>query len=398
MTYIFSFHHLFIKPHGLGKKYYPMRTVGYLFAVFTMAAQAYDSIQSKYFYLAMVWLFLVPHFNYVMYRLSNSHLKVELSFLLLDTFWSGIFIMFMNFAPFPSLMIVLMTCSGNLGVKGIKQFVIGLFCIVLGIFVVRIIKPFEFHGESSLVVLIISAFCLASYTLSFVYLAYRSAIYQKKLRKQIEEEKQRSEDLLLNILPEQTALELKQKGSVDVQKYEMATVMFTDFKDFTKMSEKIAPEKLILHIDKIFKAFDEITAKHKLEKIKTIGDAYMCAGGLPQKNSTHATDVIAASLDILSFIENYKIEQQQQGLPIFEIRIGIHTGPLVAGVVGIKKFSYDIWGDTVNIASRMESSGEVGKVNISSSTYHLIKHVYPCSYRGKLVAKNKGEIDMYFID
>lgn len=398
MPYIFSISHFLKKPHGLGKMYYPMRTVGYLFAVFTMAAQAYSSHQSKYFYIAMGWFFLVPHFNYAMYRLSNSNIKVELYFLLFDTFWGGIFMMFMYFAPLPSLMIMLMTCSGNLGVKGFKQFVIGLFCMVLGILLVRVVKPFEFHIESSLVVIIISAVCLASYTLSFVYIAYRSTIYQKKLRKQIEEEKQRSEELLLNILPEQTAIELKQKGSVDAQKYDLVTVMFTDFKDFTKVSEKIVPETLVLEIDKIFRAFDKIISKYPIEKIKTIGDSYMCAGGLPQKNDTHALDVVAAAQDILQYVQQYKQEQQQKGLPAFEIRIGIHTGALVAGVVGIKKFSYDIWGDTVNIASRMESSGDVGKINISSRTYEQVKHKHACTYRGKITAKNKGEIDMYFID
>lgn len=291
-----------------------------------------------------------------------------------------------------------MTCSGNLGVKGISQFMKGLIFLALGVFLIRLVQPFSFNTQSSLVVLFISAICLAFYTLSFVYTAYRSATYQKKLRKQIEEEKHRSDELLLNILPEQTASELKEKGSVNAKKYDIVTVMFTDFKDFTKASENLDPEKLVVEIDTIFRAFDSIISKYPIEKIKTIGDAYMCAAGLPVKNSTHAYDIVAAAKDILQYIENYKYQKQQLGLPFFEIRIGVHTGPVVAGVVGIKKFSYDIWGDTVNIASRMESSGDVGKINISSSTYSQVKDRYGCTYRGKITAKNKGEVDMYFIE
>lgn len=174
--------------------------------------------------------------------------------------------------------------------------------------------------------------------------------------------------------------------------------MFTDFKGFTRLTEKLTPEDLIKEINECFSVFDHITQKHGIEKIKTIGDAYMAAGGIPIPNSTHAVDVVRAAVEIQQYMEEVKMKRQAEGKLYFEMRIGVHTGPVVAGIVGIKKFAYDIWGDTVNIASRMESSGEIGRVNISEATYDLVKETFPCTYRGKLHAKNKGEIGMYFVE
>ncbi|WP_373495933.1 adenylate/guanylate cyclase domain-containing protein [Aquiflexum sp.] len=211
-------------------------------------------------------------------------------------------------------------------------------------------------------------------------------------------EKKKSDDLLLNILPEEVAEELKAKGSADAKLIDEVTVLFTDFKGFTQLSEKLSPRELVAEINDCFSAFDHIMQKHKIEKIKTIGDAYMAAGGLPTPNQTHAKDVVNAALDIQEYMKNHRVAKQSKGDLFFEIRIGIHTGPVVAGIVGVKKFQYDIWGDTVNTASRMESSGETGKVNISGTTYEEIKEFFKCSHRGKIAAKGKGEIDMYFVE
>lgn len=215
---------------------------------------------------------------------------------------------------------------------------------------------------------------------------------------ELRQEKKKSDDLLLNILPAEIAEELKQKGSAVARDYDKVTVMFTDFKDFTRISEQLTPAELVKEIDFCFSAFDYIIQKHGVEKIKTIGDAYMCVGGLPVPSSTHAQDVVSAALEIRDFMENHNKEKAARGEHQFRIRIGIHTGSVVAGIVGVKKFAYDIWGDTVNIASRIESSGEPGKVNISGSTFDLIKNQFNCTYRGKIEAKNKGEIDMYFVE
>lgn len=220
----------------------------------------------------------------------------------------------------------------------------------------------------------------------------------RKQKAIIEREKHRSDELLLNILPAEVAEELKEKGSTKAKYFDEVTVLFTDFKGFTQLSENLSPEALVAEINECFSAFDMIIQKHGIEKIKTIGDAYMAAGGLPIANSTHPEDVVRACLEIQQFIAEHKRVKQAAGQLFFEIRIGVHTGPVVAGIVGLKKFAYDIWGDTVNTAARMESSGEVGKVNISGSTYALVRDKFKCTQRGKIEAKNKGQIDMYFVE
>lgn len=219
-----------------------------------------------------------------------------------------------------------------------------------------------------------------------------------KQRNRITKEKKRSEELLLNILPEETAEELKATGSAKAKSFDSISVLFTDFKNFTQASEKLTPEELVAEINYCYSEFDRIITRHGLEKIKTIGDSYMCAGGLPVTNQTHPFDIVAAGLEMVNFIEKNKQERIEKGQPYFELRCGVHTGPVVAGIVGIKKFAYDIWGDTVNTASRMESSGGIGKVNISGSTYEIVKDRFKCIHRGKIEAKNKGLIDMYFVE
>jgi class 3 adenylate cyclase len=219
-----------------------------------------------------------------------------------------------------------------------------------------------------------------------------------KQRNKIASAKKRSDELLLNILPEETAEELKATGTAKAKGFEMVTVLFTDFKNFTLASEILSAEELVEEINHCFSEFDRIISKYNIEKIKTIGDAYMCAGGLPVANTTNPVDVILAGLEMVDFIKRNKADRESKGQPFFELRLGIHTGPVVAGIVGIKKFAYDIWGDTVNTASRMESSGEVGRVNISGTTYEIVKDNFNCIHRGKIEAKNKGQIDMYFVE
>jgi len=276
-----------------------------------------------------------------------------------------------------------------------------------------------------------------------VYLAMRSAHHNKLVARQRDDldrevqertaelraERDRSEHLLLNILPEEVAEELKTHGEAAARHFDQVTILFTDFKGFTQMSEQVSPAELLQELNTCFTAFDAIVDRYGIEKIKTIGDAYMCAGGLPDPAQGSPTDVVRAALDMQAYMARYKAERRAAGMPVFEMRVGIHTGPVVAGIVGVKKFAYDIWGDTVNIASRMESSGEVGQVNISEATYALVKdavvaedgvaspeasgprvdpnHVdgndqrmrpaFIFTPRGKVQAKGKGEMEMYFV-
>jgi len=263
------------------------------------------------------------------------------------------------------------------------------FFNVLSLFVVTyiLVKQFKYENE----------------TYQNIILTQNDALTQQKeeieaQRDIIEAEKQKSESLLLNILPEEIVQELKISGQATPKDYALASVLFADFKGFTQIAEQLTPQQVIEALNTCFLAFDEICDTHNLEKIKTIGDCYMCAGGVPNANITNPTDTVKAALEMQKWMVNWKEEKMSKGEKAWEVRIGIHSGEVIAGVVGKNKFAYDIWGDTVNLASRMESSGEVGKVNISEITYELIKDKFDCTHRGAVKAKNKGEIAMYFVE
>ena len=225
---------------------------------------------------------------------------------------------------------------------------------------------------------------------------YRRNRFIQKTKQIIETERDRSEHLLLNILPKETAEELKHTGKVAAKKCDSATVLFTDFKGFTSYSEGLSPEALVETVGFYFSAFDDIVEKYGLEKIKTMGDAYMCAAGLHGDEQDHASRMLEAAFEIASFVEQTKNDVAAHERT-FDIRIGINSGPVVAGVVGSKKFAYDIWGDTVNVAARMETMSEAGKINIGEATYALVKDQWRCEYRGEIEAKNRGHLKMYFV-
>lgn len=216
--------------------------------------------------------------------------------------------------------------------------------------------------------------------------------------KRLQDARDESDRLLHNILPVSIAAELKKNNRVAPVSINSATVLFTDFKGFIQISESMSPEELISNLDECFSLFDQICADHGLEKIKTIGDSFMCVGRVPEVNQTHVFDVALAALKMCDAIQKLKEEKKKNGIPYWDVRIGFHTGPVAAGVIGKNKFSYDIWGDTVNIASRMESSGEAGKINVSEESYKLLSPFFIFTSRGKIAAKNKGEILMYFLE
>jgi len=248
------------------------------------------------------------------------------------------------------------------------------------------------YQKNIVIAIVIACFLL----LLLAFGLYRRNRFIRRTKLIIEREKNRSEHLLLNILPAETAQELKETGKVKAKKFNAVSVLFTDFVGFTHYAENLPPEDLVATVDLYFSKFDKIVEKYGLEKIKTIGDAYMCAGGVPFPLEDHATKIINAAIEMLAYVESAKMVTQDKGAS-FDIRIGINSGPLIAGVVGSKKFAYDIWGDTVNMASRMESCSETGKINISQSTYLLVKDKFQFEDRGILEVKNKGMVQMYFV-
>ncbi len=217
-------------------------------------------------------------------------------------------------------------------------------------------------------------------------------------KKEILEEKRRCEDLLRNMLPDEIYHELLVNGKVVPQFYRNVTVMFTDFVGFTSMCERIELKSIIQELDSHFSKFDDICSAHYIEKIKTIGDAYMCAGGIPLRNHSHPIDAILVAMEIMRYVDDINREKILHGEDIWNVRIGIHTGSVIAGVVGKRKFLYDIWGDTVNVASRMESTSASARINISGTTYDYVKEFFKCTYRGKIPVKHKNDVDMYYVD
>ncbi len=232
---------------------------------------------------------------------------------------------------------------------------------------------------------------------SLVFVQVFTGIVVIVLARNLNQERKKADRLLLNILPESVARELQKNDRVQPLHYDNASVLFTDFVGFTRIAESLTPEELIEELDNCFRQFDQIARRHNLEKIKTIGDSYMAVGGIPQPNVSHAIDCVLAALEIEGFMARMREEKMAENKPYWQLRLGIHSGRLVAGVIGQEKFAYDVWGDTVNTASRLESSGQAGRINISRATYEQVKEFFVCEYRGQVAAKNKGDIDMYFV-
>ena len=218
------------------------------------------------------------------------------------------------------------------------------------------------------------------------------------VQEELKKEKERSDELLLNILPDTIAQEIKNTGKVEPRFYSSASIMFSDFSGFTKLSEQMEPKSLIDLLNQYFSVFDGIVAKHGLEKLKTIGDAYMCVSGLPAETRGHAIRICLASLEIQNYMKRANEKREKMRMPRWDMRIGIHSGPVIAGVVGERKFTYDIWGDAVNTAALLEQNGEPGRVNISATTYQQVNEMFDTAERGKITSGKKGDIPMYFLN
>ena len=244
-----------------------------------------------------------------------------------------------------------------------------------------------------------NAFLAGALMILFItVMLYRNYLRKVRTNKLLDQQKDEIEKLLLNTLPAKIAKELQETGHAQSREYDQVSVLFSDFVDFTKLAEKDSAAELVNHLNKCIGAFDDIMGKYELEKIKTIGDAYMCAGGIPDPSAGHVYRIVMAAQEMVEFMDSINADREKMGLAPWKIRIGIHVGHLVAGIVGKKKYIYDIWGSTVNIASRMESNSEAGRINISQAVYEQIKDKFDCTYRGKISAKNLGEVEMYFVE
>jgi class 3 adenylate cyclase len=267
---------------------------------------------------------------------------------------------------------------------------------------IRVLPPWYLSGlAAAMYACLLALITWCSYTFVRLRFARVQHMLEQIINKRTEDliiEKEKTEKLLANVLPKNTASEIIEKGKATKIKYNFVTVLFSDIQGFTRIAEEVNPEILIDELDKFFFYFDSVVEILGIEKIKTIGDAYMCAGGIPEKNRTNPVEVVLAALEMQGYMRKLKESSDLEGMKYWDIRVGIHTGTVVAGVVGQKKLSYDIWGDTVNTASRMESSGEAGKINISGTTYEFVKDFFICEYRGKMPVKYKGEIEMYFVE
>ena len=323
-------------------------------------------------------------------------------------FLVGFIILAFTFAMMP-MAIFSIPDSGSILVYGIYIMIVNFVITIehrwrlrinllaIGIMVFSIFY-FKKHDVLYSLVRTIECFGITIPAFAFATFHYNAKTKEFQNKKMLEAEQERSDKLLLNILPEQTARELKEKGSASPQFHEAATVLFTDFVGFSKQSMNIPPTQLVKLLNVYFKVFDSICKEHGLEKIKTIGDAYMAVSGVPQANENHATNAIKAAIAINDFVAQYKQNALISNALCFDIRIGVHSGSLVSGVVGTQKFAFDIWGNTVNTAARLEANSLPNKINISEATFFLIKHEFECVHRGKLEVKNMGEVEMYCVE
>jgi class 3 adenylate cyclase len=356
---------------------------------------------------------LNKNINYWFYRFIILHSAVTTVVVL--TFPSFVFSQYLNLLQSGIILIIIFTLSELIPktlsdkkkLRKIARSLVGVFA-VYSICMVHDILMYQYHWKTfelsglGLVLLVLGQSVVIARMNAEAW--ENSDRLTKDLEREVEirteqykEQFNKSEKLLLNILPEKVAEELKQSGKTEPELFESVTVCFTDFVGFTQISEKMTPSELVAELDRCFSFFDGIIEHHKLEKLKTIGDSYMFAGGIPIQTSTHAIDCVLASLKIQDFMNKMKKEKQDLDQPYWELRLGINSGSLVAGVIGNKKFAYDIWSDTVNTASRCESSGTPGMINIGKSTYDLVKDFFECEYRGAISAKNKGDMDMYYV-
>ena len=411
----------------IGKFNYPFRVALTTLAIFSIIYDFnldHDHLKTTIIFSGI--LLLWPHLAYYWYAKEGYAKKTERFALLADAFFAGLAVCLLDFSLYTSLAFAIIITSSHLALYGHRSILDALLWLCLGALfgIVLVGWHFDLNGNEGLnfvmflsISVLFVLFALSAYRRTRILNKVKSWLisnrhYLEKSREKAEKAKRRAqkakrkaidehekaESLLRNILPRPIAEELKEKGKVEPSYLDFCTVMFTDFKEFTILSQKLKLTEILADLQTCFVAFDEIILRNKMEKIKTIGDGYMAAGGLPIANNTNPMDAVKASMEMQAFMDKFNEWKRERGKAVWELKIGLHTGPVVAGVIGKNKFAYDIWGNTVNIASRLESSCEPGRINISEDTYKHVKDNYSCAYRGKIEVKHKGLIEMYFVE
>jgi class 3 adenylate cyclase len=411
-----------IRGRGIGHEIYPMRILGYIVLCAELWLKMLDDTPTSQgiYRIWIIFFFFYPHIIFRIYHHFYSRNSIERTWLILDLFWIGLVVVMIDFSLMPTMALIVYSTATCIGIGGLRMWAKGILAFGIAQALMWVFwDGFEFTTKPDFWSNLIGFVYMFTGFNAYNFAYYRRSITFKKIRMEIERQKveiadqkeeiqatlalveverHKSDALLLNILPTETAKELKETGQAKPTYYDLVTVLFTDFKGFTHIAEKLSPQQVIEELNICFLAFDEICDRHNLEKIKTIGDSYMCAGGIPTANTTNPVDAVNAAFEMQDWMKGWTQAKIDKGEDVWEIRLGIHSGGVVAGVIGKNKFAYDIWGDTVNTASRLESSGEAGKINISGATYLLVQDKFNCTYRGKVKAKNKGEVDMYFVE
>ncbi len=362
-----------------------------------------DPIMVYIFFNHFVFLFFIPLFIYIAYHKkalfkSSKTVKKRLVILITIVFSVALLPLSMLSVPGGGTILVfgvfIMLINFVITINHLWRIVVNLLCVFL---MVGFIVYCKSNDLAYMVVRVLECIGISVPAFAFATFHYNTKVKEFTNTKLLHEERERNEALLLNILPTQTVKELKENGTATPHFHEIATVLFTDFEKFSEQTATLDPTLLITLLNDYFIAFDAICKKHNLEKIKTIGDAYMAVSGVPISNENHALNACNAALEMQLFVSDYKHKALINNFLYFEMRVGVHSGALVSGVVGSDKFSFDIWGNTVNTAARMEAKGEIGKVNISANTYTLVQSYFECESRGKKEIKHLGEIEMYFL-
>lgn len=394
-----------IGARGIGGFVYPMRIIGTWGCILLAAVFLFRFGSYHFYYLFLLLLTLAyPHVSHVIYRRTRAR-NVEHTTLLIDAFVLGSTVYVTGFSLLPALTLTAIALGNGLGMNGPRHMALSALVAAFGMTVPMAFNGVNYHPQNVTEINFGCAVFLFVYFNIFAYTAYERTILLQSSRRElkqqkitIEIEKKRSDNLLLSLLPAAVAQEFDAHGIVRPQRYESVSVLAVDFANFSNAMRVLAADELLAELNHCFKAFDAITTRHGLENLRTLGDSYLAAGGLPVSNETHPLDAVRAAVEIRDFMQQFAISRKAHGRPFFEVRVAVNTGPVIAGVVETRKFSYDVWGGTVDDAIRIRRQLDVGQVGISGPTRQRVQGHFSCTLCGTVRSKDAGEVPIYTVD